>query len=168
MPVVISKSKSPQLSLMRWGLIPSWAKDSKFGLSMFNARADTVTVKPSFKLSFRRRRCLIPATGFYEWKKNGHLKIPLYYTLKDQPLFSFAGLWDRWLDPHGSTLDTYTIITTDPNSFIKPVHDRMPVILKPDGEKIWLNNTSSETSLLSLLQPYPDNLMVSDSSNLPH
>lgn len=161
MPVITSGEKYNQFSLMHWGLIPSWAKDSKTGLSMFNARADTVTVKPSFKVPFHRRRCLIPATGFYEWKTDNRLKIPFYYTLKDQSLFSFAGLWDKWLDPHGSIVDSYTIITTDPNSLIKSIHDRMPVILKSEDEKIWLNNTSSETSLLSLLKPYPDKLMAS-------
>jgi len=161
MPVVTSGEKGNHLSLMRWGLVPSWAKDSKIGFRMINARADTVSVKPSFRNSFRRQRCLIPANGFYEWQTDGKKKTPYYFTLKKEPLFAFAGLWEEWTDQNNMKLQTYTIITTNANKLIKPIHDRMPVILKPQNEATWLNEKTDPDSLLSLLKPYSPPAMLS-------
>jgi putative SOS response-associated peptidase YedK len=161
MPVITKGQKFNQLSLMRWGMVPSWAKDSKIGFKMINARAESISIKPSFKIPFRRHRCLIPANGYYEWKKEDKKKIPFYYTLKNQPLFAFAGLFDHWLSPDGVELQSYTIITTVSNDLAKAVHDRMPVILKSEDEKVWLDETSKEESLISLLKPYPSQFMSS-------
>jgi len=161
MPVIVKGEKFNRVLKMRWGLVPSWAKDSKIGYRMINARADTVSAKPSFQSSFNKRRCLIPANGFYEWKTEDKKKTPFYYTLRDQPLFAFAGLWEEWMDPNNMKLQTYTIITTNANQLIKTIHDRMPVILKPQDEAVWLNEKTTPDSLLSLLKPYPPKSMLS-------
>lgn len=148
MPVIINPTgQGNQLALMRWGLVPSWAKDPSIGSKLFNARADTIMIKPSFKSAFAHRRCLIPASGFFEWQKVGTKKVPHYFTLKFTHLFAFAGIYEQ---------DTYSIITTTPNDIVKPIHDRMPVILSPIDESIWLNNQSAQTNLISLLKPYPN------------
>jgi putative SOS response-associated peptidase YedK len=136
---------------MRWGFIPTWAKDLKTVKPQINARAETITAKPFFRSSFLHHRCLIPANGFYEWQKDGK-KIPYYYRLNDLPLFAFAGLCDH---------QTYTIITTQANDLINQVHHRMPVILKPEDESTWLTETTDPTTLLSLLHPYPSKVMSS-------
>lgn len=128
---------------------------------MINARAETVDKKPSFKQSLRSRRCLIPADGFYEWKKEGGRKRPYRITPKNRDLFVFAGLWDAWVSPKGETINSCTIITTSANTLIEPIHNRMPVILSEKAEEIWLNEDTDLSTLKDLLNPYPSELMDS-------
>jgi len=140
----------------RWGLIPSWAKDPSIGNKMFNARAETVSEKPSFRSAFKKRRCLIVADGFYEWQKLDKVKKPFYFSLKSGKPFGFAGLYESWTSPDQKLIQTCTIITTDSNELIMPIHDRMPVILPKDGESLWLNpENPNREELLTLLKPYP-------------
>jgi putative SOS response-associated peptidase YedK len=140
----------------RWGLIPSWAKDPSIGSRMFNARAETVSERPSFRSAFKRRRCLIVADGFYEWQKLQKGKKPFQFSLKSGRPFGFAGLYESWLSPDHQQIQTCTIITTDSNTLITPVHDRMPVILPHESASIWLNpENQNKEELLSLLKPYP-------------
>jgi putative SOS response-associated peptidase YedK len=154
--VSILPNGEAHLEWLRWGLIPSWAKDEAIGSKMINARAETLAEKPSFKRLLRSRRCLLPADGFYEWKKAGGGKIPMYITLKDGSPFAFAGLWDSWRSPDGRQIRTCTIITTQPNEIVAPIHDRMPVILSADARSLWLDNAiQDEHALLPLLSPYP-------------
>ncbi len=158
-PVAVIPNREPRkLDHFVWGLIPSWAKDPKMGSRMINARAEGVAEKPSFRAAFRRRRCLIPATGFYEWQKNPgqKSKTPMYIQLKSGSPFAFAGLWEDWRSPDGSQVLSCTIITTEPNSFMAPIHNRMPVILPPDAYDTWLAIGEVERGALqSLLKPYP-------------
>ncbi len=151
-PVVIDPV-TRDVQLFRWGLIPGWAKDPKIGYKMINARAETVAEKPSFRVSFQRRRCLIPADGFYEWKTEEGRKYPFLFTLKDRIPFTFAGLWDSWRGVEGEIINSCTIITTTPNSLVAQYHDRMPVILDNDNRWQWLENTSP-SDLQTLLVPY--------------
>jgi putative SOS response-associated peptidase YedK len=145
-----------RLEPLRWGLIPFWAKDPAIGNRLINARAETVAEKPSFRTAFTRRRCLIVADGFYEWRPAGKRKIPVYIFLKSKKPFGFAGLYETWKTPEGKELRTCTIITTDANDLIRPIHDRMPVILPGDVEDRWLDpQEGSRERLLSLLKPYP-------------
>lgn len=144
------------LELMRWGLIPHWAKDAKIGYSMINAKAETVAEKPSYKNPLRFQRCLIPADGFYEWKQTEKGKVPYYFRLKNGELFAFAGLYDTWKNPEGKEIKSYTIITTTPNELVGKVHDRMPVILRRDEEQEWLNPDRVEPEqVLPFLKAYP-------------
>jgi putative SOS response-associated peptidase YedK len=149
------------LDLLRWGLVPFWAKDIAIGSKMINARAETVAEKPSFRTPFKRRRCLIPSDGFYEWDKEGGTRQPYHFRRKDGELFGFAGLWDEWTAPDGSPLRTCTILTTTANPVVAPYHDRMPVILtSPDIESLWLDPSITEPDALeSLLVPYPPEWM---------
>ena len=161
-----------QFKLFRWGLIPSWAKDISIGAKLINARAETLQEKPSFRESFKRRRCLIVADGFYEWKKQAGKKQPFYFRLENTEPFAFAGLWDRWHSPDGDVLETCTIITTEANQLAATVHDRMPVILSPDSYDRWLDpKHQTSANLESLLRPYPTTEMtaylVSPSVNSP-
>ncbi|OQP17535.1 MULTISPECIES: SOS response-associated peptidase [Geobacillus] len=145
--------------MMRWGLVPFWAKDARIGAKMINARAETVDEKASFRHAFKRRRCLILADGFYEWKKEGTKKVPYRFTLKTGEPFAFAGLWERWKGPSGP-LETCTIMTTRANELIAPIHDRMPVILPPERHDDWLDASFDDSEYLkSLLLPYPSELM---------
>ncbi len=127
------------LEPMRWGLIPSWAKEAKVGYRMINARAETVAQKPAFRGAFRQRRCLVPADGFYEWRKLGKVKQPYRITLADGGPFAFAGLWERWRAPDGRAVSSFTIITTEANRLLRPIHDRMPVILDAADHDAWLD-----------------------------
>ena len=157
---VITNSDPANLTFHRWGLIPSWAKDAKIGNRLINARAETLHEKPSFKNAYKRRRCLIPSNGFYEWAKHGNAKKPMYIHLKDHALFAFAGLWETWNSPHGDEITTCTIITTEPNDVVKPLHHRMAVILRPENYKTWLSTEEMlPDSLQPLLQPYNANRM---------
>ncbi len=157
---VILKDESRKLGLLKWGLIPSWSKDPAIGNRMINARAETLAEKPSFKHPLRRKRCLIVADGFFEWKKEGKQKIPMYIFLKDQKPFVFAGLWDTWTSPDGKKISTCTIITTEPNEFMKKIHNRMPVILPKEHIDLWLDRSiENEQKVLPLLQPYPEKEM---------
>lgn len=151
-----------ELALLRWGLVPFFAKDSKFGYSAVNARAETVTTSPTFREAMKRRRCLVPATGFYEWQKIGNkTKQPWMIELPNGEIFAFAGLWDRWKDRTiGNVLDTYTIITTDPNELVQPLHDRMPVILSPSDYDRWLDPGDPERLPTDLLRPFPAEQMT--------
>ncbi len=154
-PVILAEKGEPQFDVFRWGLIPSWAKDPRIGNKLINARAETIAEKPSFRTAFRRRRCLIPADGFFEWQKTPHGKQPVFIHLKNRLPFAFAGLWERWLSPDGSEILSCTIITTIPNELLKNIHNRMPVILSPDNRYQWLDETQSPQNLLPLLKPYP-------------
>jgi putative SOS response-associated peptidase YedK len=149
---VITGENPHKLSYHRWGLIPPWAKDVSIGNKMINARAETISEKPSFRVPLFSRRCLVPADGFYEWQQNAD-KQPFRIFVKDNPVFSMAGLWERWKSPEGSSIESFTIITTEANDFMKPIHSRMPVILNRNDEPIWLGSTSRE-EILSLLKPY--------------
>lgn len=154
---VIAIDGSKRFISMRWGLIPSWAKDAAIGNRMINARAETLTEKPSFRKAFERRRCLVPTDGFYEWRKtDAKTKTPMHFVLKSRQPFAFAGLWESWKNPDGQELRSFTIITTAANDLLRPIHDRMPVILRPEDEEKWLDIGSSDTAkLIPLLGPYP-------------
>jgi len=153
MLAVITNENPRQLSYFKWGLIPGWAKDPSTGHKMINARAETLSEKPSYKTALRTRRCLVPADAFYEWRQNGD-KIPYRIFLKNSRLFAFAGLWDRWRAPDGSEISSFTIITTGANEFMQAIHNRMPVILNREDEKLWLGSNNAG-ELLELLKPYP-------------
>ena len=155
-PVIIVMDGKKRLMQYRWGLIPSWAKEEKMAFSMINARAETVAEKPAFKDAFKKQRCLVIADGFYEWQAIGKVKKPVYVHLKSGQPMAFAGLYSNWTSPEGKQINTCTIIVTNANELLAPIHDRMPVILKPDGQDKWLDPTLQDTaSLHSLLQPYP-------------
>lgn len=158
--VALVKNGSTHMSILRWGLIPSWAKDETIGSRMINARAETLTEKPSFKSLLRRKRCLIVADGFYEWKSEGKGKIPMYITLQDDQPFAFAGLWDLWHNPEGQEIKSCTIITTEPNELMASIHNRMPAILRPGAYQDWLDpQLHDEQVLAHWLKPYPAELM---------
>ncbi|HUB96399.1 MAG TPA: SOS response-associated peptidase [Stellaceae bacterium] len=151
------------LDLLRWGLVPFWAKDMKIGASLINAAAETVAQKPAFREAFASRRCIVPADGFYEWQKLGPKeKQPFAIVMKDRSLFGFAGLWERWRDKaSGAVVRSFTIITTTPNEVCAPIHNRMPVILDPASYGRWLGDEAVEPDqLLALLKPYPAALMA--------
>jgi len=153
-----------QFHLLRWGLIPSWAKDSAMGARLINARAETVTEKPSFRVAFRRRRCLVVADGFYEWQRGvlAHKKQPFYFRLKNGQPFAFAGLWEHWKAPDGEVIESCTILTTAANELVYPIHDRMPVILEPKDYDLWLDPAVQQPELLQhLLHPYQAEAMKS-------
>jgi putative SOS response-associated peptidase YedK len=151
---VICIRPGKELAILKWGLIPSWAKDPKIGYSLINARCETVGEKPSFRSAFKKRRCLIPATGFYEWEKDSKPKTPPHFHLKDDSLFAFAGLWECWHDQNGKPVESCSIVTTEANSLVKPYHDRMPVILPKEAYDQWLDVTSEPDKLKELLQPF--------------
>ncbi|MBV6625779.1 MAG: SOS response-associated peptidase [Rivularia sp. (in: Bacteria)] len=157
-----SESEKRQCQLLRWGLIPSWSKDSKIGPRMINARAETLAEKPSFRSAFKRRRCLVLADGFYEWKNLANRKQPYYFQLQDKQPFAFAGLWEEWQSPENEKINSCTIITTDANELLQPIHHRMPVILQqPDYQK-WLDPHVRNTELLQeLLHPLQSEKMTS-------
>lgn len=160
-PAIIASEHHRQFKPLRWGLIPSWAKDPSMGARLINARAETVSEKPSFRDAFKRRRCLIIADGFYEWRKEGTKKQPFYFRLETGEPFAFAGLWDRWQSPDGDRLETCTIITTDPNELTATVHDRMPVILPKALYDRWLDPTNQQIpALQAILRPYAKEEMV--------
>jgi putative SOS response-associated peptidase YedK len=153
--VTIVNDGSAHIELLRWGLIPSWAKEEGIGNKMINARAETLAEKPSFKRLLHSKRCLIVADGFYEWKKEGSSKTPMYITVDEQELFAFAGLWDAWKHPDGQVIRTCTIITTEANDLVSSIHNRMPVILPPEARDMWLDSALREDqALLPLLKPY--------------
>lgn len=144
------------LDFLRWGLIPHWAKDFTIGNRMINARAETVDRKPAFEVPFRRQRCLVPVDGFYEWKKLGRIKQPYFIRLHDRRPFALAGLWDRWSDAGHEPIESFTILTTNPNALVEPIHNRMPVILSPTHYDTWLDPAVSDAARLRpLLQPFP-------------
>ncbi|WP_091020695.1 SOS response-associated peptidase [Paenibacillus amylolyticus] len=154
-PTIIGSKDGNRLGSLRWGLVPVWFKDDKIGNKMINARAETLTEKASFKRLISSKRCIIPTNGFYEWKKEGSEKRPMRILMKDDHLFSLAGLYDTRTDPDGNKLSTCTIITTQPNDLMEDIHNRMPVILRPEDEAAWLGRDNDDVqSLLGLLKPY--------------
>jgi putative SOS response-associated peptidase YedK len=161
-PVVRQDASRPirSLSLVRWGLIPFWAKDAKTGYKMINARAEQIAEKPAFREPLESRRCLIPADGFYEWAKTGKEKSPYCFALVDDSVFAFAGIWDRWRNPEKELIETFSIITTSANALVSGIHDRMPVILERENYDVWLDPAFRKVEpLLDLLMPYrPDSM----------
>jgi putative SOS response-associated peptidase YedK len=152
---IVHDGEKNRLGELRWGLVPSWASDDRLGSKMINARAETLLEKNSFKSLIRRKRAIIPADGFYEWKQTGDAKQPMRITMKDNAIFSMAALYDTWNSPDGRKISTCTIITTAPNSLMADIHNRMPVILRPEDEAAWLNRNNEDVQqLTSLLQPY--------------
>jgi len=158
---VVADATTRKVEFMRWGLVPSWAKDLAIGSKLINARSETIAEKPSFRSAFAKRRCLIMADGFYEWQKTGPKSpsIPYYIHMEDSAPFMFAGLWEFWRSPEGDGLTTCTIITTAANARVAPIHDRMPVIFNPQTAWDWLNPLAPE-KLTEMLQPYPAEEMV--------
>jgi len=161
-PVIYQdNNQENRIEFMKWGLVPYWAKDPKIGYKMINARAETLTQKPSFKHLLKSKRCLVPSSGFYEWKRIDKRKVPYYIGIKNSKIFSFAGLYDNWKDSVGNELKTFTIITTNSNNTLKPIHNRMPVILEQEFEEDWLDvKTHDFDSLKQMLKPYPDDKMI--------
>ncbi|MEK4510436.1 SOS response-associated peptidase [Paenibacillus anaericanus] len=154
-PAVINTSSGNRIGQLRWGLVPSRAKDDKHASKLINARAETLLEKPSFKKLISTRRCIIPADGFYEWKKQDDGKQPMRIVMSDRSIFSMAGLYDIWVDAEGKKTSTCTIITTTPNRLMEDIYDRMPVILRPEDEADWLGRNNNDVqSLLALLKPY--------------
>ena len=155
-PVVRMAARGRELASMRWGLIPHWAKERKTGSGVINARAETVAEKPFFRNAFRQRRCLIPATGFYEWKPHNGGKQPYHFQIRKGGLFAFAGLWESWTGQQNRRVETCAIIVTEANEAISPIHDRMPVILRPEDFASWLSPANTHPELLQpLLRPCP-------------
>jgi putative SOS response-associated peptidase YedK len=163
-PVIRQNPKEPvrQISLMRWGLVPNCARDAAIASSTINARSETAATKPAFRDPLKFRRCLIPADGFYEWKKSGASKQPFCFQVDNGALFSFAGLWDGWKNPEGQWVKTCTILTTTPNAVTSAIHDRMPVILDRESYDLWLDPGMTNVQVISeLLKPYDARLMRS-------
>ncbi len=160
-PVIVNIDGTRVLDLYRWGLIPSWSKDMKIGNKMINARCETVGEKPSFRRLVNKRRCLVLADGFYEWQKSedGKSKTPIRIMMKSEEPFTFAGLWDEWRDAEGRPLRSYTILTTWANPLLKKVHDRMPVILRPEGIDPWLDKKIELHEMTRIFDTYPEQEM---------
>jgi putative SOS response-associated peptidase YedK len=163
-PVVRRKTKaiSSELAALRWGLVPAWTKDDNPGAGLVNARAEGLAEKPSFRDAFRARRCLIPASGFYEWKVVGRKRQPWLFQRRDEQPFFLAGLWEVWTAPNGVLLETCAVITTEPNELMQPIHYRMPALLPVDAAELWLDPAGQAESLgAEFLQPFPaDQLMA--------
>lgn len=154
---VVQTPEGREVAEFQWGLVPGWAQDPTTGTKLINARAETLAEKPSFKEAYRKRRCLIPTDGFYEWKGPPKDKQPYYVTCEHHP-FAFAGLWERWRGPEGELL-TCTLVTTEANGLMEQFHDRMPAILSPDEYAMWLDPDAPQPVLDGLLDPYPANEM---------
>ncbi|WP_026732188.1 SOS response-associated peptidase [Fischerella sp. PCC 9605] len=151
-----------ELQQLRWGLIPSWAKDPSMGAKLINARSESVAEKPAFRSAFKRRRCLVVADGFYEWQQQKGKKQPYYFRLRDSQPFGFAGLWEEWQSPEGEQIKSCTILTTQANELLQPIHDRMPVILQQQDYEVWLDPQIHAANVLQpLLHPYPSEAMTS-------
>jgi putative SOS response-associated peptidase YedK len=160
--VIVRNEGRNELKQMHWGLVPSWAQDRSIGQRMINARAETLLQKPSFKNLVASRRCLVPADGFYEWRREGNRKVPMWIHLKSREPFAFAGLWDCWRDrADGNERYSFTIITTDANALLRPIHNRMPVIYDKDMGKQWLEESFGDQPMIlaAVLQPLPSELM---------
>ena len=152
---VVAENEARRAVRMRWGLIPSWAREASIGSRMINARAETVAEKPSYRTALRRRRCLVLADGFYEWRRTSAGKHPMRITMASGEPFAFAGLWDTWRDPHDETVISCTIITTVANDLLRPIHHRIPVILQRDQEDLWLDvGVNDPGALSSVLAPF--------------
>ena len=153
LPVILN-SEPTTINLCRWGLIPFWAKEERIGNGMINARAETLLQKPSFRTPFKKQRCLVLTDGFYEWKKTSDRKIPHRISMRDHEPFAFAGIWEVWRTPDGEDVKTFSIITTEPNQLMKPLHNRMPVIMKQENEEKWLQEIDISEAQ-KMLEPYP-------------
>ncbi len=151
-----------ELAPVKWGFVPSWAKDAKIGSSLINARAETAAEKPAFRSAFKSRRCVVPVSGFYEWKKlDGKTKQPMYITRADGAIMLLAGLWERWIGEQGEPpVETMTILTTAPNTFMAGIHDRMPVLLEPEAVQAWLGPGVDGGGHAQLLGPAPDGVLI--------
>ncbi len=172
MPIVRKQKDGDdrELAIARWGLIPHWAKDRKMAFSTINARSETAASKPTFRDAFKRRRCLVPADGFYEWKRDGEEKQPHLIRMKGGGLFAFAGLWSFWRSPEGEDVTSYTIMTTEPNELVSGIHNRMPVILAEDGCGRWLDVGADPADVLlpcpsDWLEAYPVDKRVGNVRN---
>ena len=151
-PVIIRNDERNEAKLMKWGLVPSWAPEPSMGQRMINARSETLLEKPSFKQAVQKRRCLVPANGFYEWVREGKRKIPMWIQLKTRQPFAFPGLWDCWIDQeNGKKLYSFTIITTRANALVSRIHDRMPVMYRRDMGRQWLEESIRDDLVLSLI-----------------
>jgi putative SOS response-associated peptidase YedK len=162
-PVVRLNRHSGQreFALLRWGLVPFWAKDAKLGFSTFNARAEEIAAKPAFREALKKRRCLVPADAFYEWQKlDPKTKRPYAIGLRSGEPYAFAGLWEHWQPKEGEALETFTILTTDPNALMESIHNRMPVILEPQDYSRWLDQADPARPPIDLLRPYPAEKML--------
>lgn len=157
---IITNQDTKKINIYRWGLIPFWAKNEKVGYKMINARVETLMEKSAFKNAARSRRCIVPMDGFYEWKREGKTKTPYRITLPDTPIFTAAGLWETWQNAKGEEIFSFTVITQNPNELMSDIHDRMPAILTQDQERLWLDNSLSAEDAVSLIQPYPSELML--------
>jgi putative SOS response-associated peptidase YedK len=161
---VLAVRQSPdgrEATFYQWGLVPSWAKDSSMGARLINARSETVQEKPSFREAFKKRRCIIPADGFYEWQRTDGRKQPFFFRMRDERPFGFAGLWERWEGEGGHVINSCAILTTEANELLRPVHDRMPVILHPDDYEMWLEADARQLDLVKeVLRPYPAEEMM--------
>ena len=151
---VVQAGDTRRAGWLRWGLVPFWAKELAIGNRMINARAESVAEKPAFRNSFRRRRCLIVADGFYEWQQTDESKVPMWIHRRSHRPFAFAGLWDRWQPPEGEPVVSCTIVTTSANDALRPIHERMPVILPREARATWLDPSADVDALLSVLRPY--------------
>ena len=147
-PVLRGHGKNLEFAMLRWGLVPYWAKDPAIAGKLINARGDGVSEKPAFRAAYRKRRCVVPATGFFEWRAEGGVKQPYAIVPTTQPLFGMAGLWETWTDPNGAALETFTIVTTEPNARMAELHDRMPVLLEPPDYARWVTGRTEEAAAL--------------------
>jgi putative SOS response-associated peptidase YedK len=164
-PVIIEVEARRELVLLRWGLVPFWANDEAGGPRMINARAESLAGKPALQRLQAHRRCLVPADGFYEWRRAGKLKLPVRFTLEDGGIFAFAGLWDRWVRPEGGGLETFTIITTRANELVSAVHGRMPAMIPSEHWQEWMEPATGAARWKSLLEPFPASAMRMHDAN---
>ena len=159
---VSESEEGREMAFYKWGLIPSWAKDTSMSARLINARSETVREKPAFRQAFKQRRCIIPADGFYEWQRTEGRKQPFFFQMLDESPFGFAGLWEQWKGEEGQVINSCTILTTEANEVLRPVHDRMPVILHPDDYSLWLDHDVRKLEMVEdLLRPYPADQMAS-------
>ncbi len=168
-PVIIQNGGKNELKIMRWGLVPSWAPDRSIANRMINARAETISEKPSFRRLIESRRCLVPADGFYEWRREGNRRVPVWFHLKKKEPFAFAGLWDVWRDVEGEILHTFTIITTVPNALLRRIHNRMPVMFDALQGRQWLDPRLSTRAadIAAVFAPFSSELMESHDVSPP-
>jgi len=160
--LTVTSNGERHAQFMRWGLVPLWAKDLKIGYRMINAKSESLAEKASFRNAFKKRRCLVLADGFYEWRKEGKEKIPTYIFLKSREPFAFARLWETWNSPEDEVIRSCTIVTTEPNPFMQHIHNRMPVMLPEEAEALWLDPLTEDPEVLKrLLVPYAAELMES-------
>ncbi len=157
---VIVKKETNIVQSMKWGLIPFWAPDKSIASKMINARSETVWDKNAFKQSIKQKRCIIPSSGFYEWKREGSSKIPYFIKVSDQDLMPIAGIYDYWYTDHGYAIVSFAIITTEPNSTLEPIHDRMPVILHKDQIEEWLDIDTNRENVSSIMRPYEGDMVA--------